>query len=71
MKTAYLKESGKSWSIRVVVWENNAQREYFASSHGGAMRIVDERHRNAHSPAYYDREGRELYDNGVSFEHQN
>ena len=64
MKTAFLNKADKAWTIEVVVWEGNAQREYFASSYAGAQKIVDERHRNAYDPRFYNREGERLVDNG-------
>jgi len=70
MKTAYLKETGNAWTIKVVVWEGTSQQEYHASSYAGALRIVSERHQNLYSPAFYDRDGSELRDNGVCFERE-
>lgn len=64
MKTAYLKESGKAWTVRVVVWRGTQQETHYASTYAGAMRIVDERHQNAYSPSYYDRDGNQLADIG-------
>lgn len=64
MKTAYLKSEGTAWTIRVVVWTGTTQREYFAGTYEGAMKIVDECHSNAYSPSFYDRDGRELADCG-------
>jgi len=64
MKTAYLSESGQAWIIRVVVWHGTTQETHYASTYAGAMRIVDERHRNAYSPTFFDRDGNQLADAG-------
>ena len=67
MKTAYLKESS-NWTIRVEVWHGTTQETHYASTYAGAMRIVDQRHQNAYDPTFWDRDGKQLYDNGQALE---
>ena len=59
-KTSFLKASGKSWLVRVVVWQGTVQQEYFASTCRGVVAIVRQCHQNTYPPAFFDRTGREL-----------
>lgn len=49
--------------IRVVLWHGTRQENHAVDSYAAAMALVDERHQNAHEPAFYDlATGERLYD---------
>ena len=51
--------------IRVVLWHGTTQETHLADSYAAAIDLVDERHHNAHEPAFYDAStGERLYDGG-------
>ena len=54
-----------SRKIRVVLWHGTRQENHAVDSYAAAMALVEERHQNAHEPAFYDAStGERLYDGG-------
>ena len=60
-------------TVRVHYWAGTTQQTADVSSYREAMRVVDERHRNAYDPTFEEiATGRQLHDdgNGLCYEDQ-
>lgn len=57
--------AAKKAKVRVVYWAGTTQHEAEVSSYEEAMKIIEERHRNAYDPTFYEiSTGRQLFDDG-------